>query len=149
MHHDLGAAGGNHDDICGVGDATWRTFEGYVKAEYDAFGDGPLPTWALHGLPAPHQVSLPPDVEPTPSHGGAPRNQDGDAPAHPTASGYPTGSVADIQWRLNKAGAAPALVVDGHAGPLTRATIVAFQSAHGLAADGVVGPATLAALEAA
>jgi hypothetical protein len=154
MHHDLGAAGGNHDDICGVGDATWQRFEGFVKEAYDAFGDGPLPAWALHGLPAPHAVSLPPSVPPEPSHGGAARISDADhatgaLPAHPTGSGFPAGSVPDMQWRLNKAGATPSLAVDGHAGPLTVAALVAFQAAHGLDPDGRIGPLTWAALDAA
>jgi hypothetical protein len=148
-HHDLGQAGGGHVDICGVNDATWVKFEGLVKAEYDGFGDGPLPAWTLHGLPAPHQVELPPDVAPEPSHGGAPRRDDGDVAAHSTASGFPRGSAADLQWRLNKAGATPPLDVDGHAGPLTRAALIAFQTAERLAPDGVIGPKTLAALEAA
>jgi hypothetical protein len=149
-HHDLGAAGGGHVDICGVDDATWIKFEGLVMAAYDSFGDGPLPAWALHGLPAPHAVELPPDVPPEPSHGGSPRVAPADAPVeHPTGSGYPAGSVTDLQWRLNKAGAAPPLAVDGHAGPLTRAAIAAFQGKRGLYVDGLIGPKTWAALEAA
>jgi hypothetical protein len=150
MHHDLGAAGGNHTDVCGVEDATWQKLEGYVKEAYDAFGDGPLPPWALHGAPAPHAVELPPDVAPEPSHGGALRVDPASPPAeHPTVSGYPAGSVADLQWRLNKAGATPALAVDGHAGPLTRNAIAAFQGKHRLSVDGQIGPKTWAALEGA
>lgn len=149
MHHDLGAAGGNHDDICAIGSATWTMFEGYVRAEYAAFGDGPLPTWALHGLPGPHQVELPPDVEPTPSHGGSPRNEDGDTHAHPTASGYPHGSIADLQWRLRKVGANPALGVDGTEGGATRAALGVFQRAVGLPVTNDINPATWVALDKA
>ena len=149
MHHDLGAAGGNHTDVCGVEDATWQKLEGYIKEAYDAFGDEPLPAWALHGLPAPHQVELPPDVSPAPSHGGSPRKDADDAALHETNSGFPHGSVADLQWRLNKAGASPALDVDGHAGTLTRNAIAAFQGKHGLFIDGLIGPKTWAALDAA
>lgn len=148
-HHDLGAAGGNHNDICDVDDSTWKKFEGFVEEEYAAFAAGPLPTWALHGLPAPHAVELPPNVTPEPSHGGAPRAEEGDVVAHPTASNFPHGSTADLQWRLNKAGATPALAVDGHAGPLTRAALVAFQKARSLDPDGLIGPKTWAALDAA
>jgi hypothetical protein len=148
-HHDLGAAGGGHVDICGVNDATWRKFEGFVKAEYDAFGDGPLPAWALHGLPAPHQVSLPPAVTPEPSHGGAARSESGDTAGHPTASGYPYGSIADLQWRLRKVGANPALAVDGDEGTATRAAIGVFQRAAGVPVTNDINPATWAALDAA
>lgn len=148
-HHDLGAAGGGHVDICGVSDATWQKFEGFVKQEFDVFGAEPLPVWALHGLPAPHAVSLPPAVTLEPSHGGAPRNSPGDVVAHPTASGFPHGSAADMQWRLNKAGASPALAVDGHAFTLTRAALVSFQKSHSLPPDGLIGPRTWAALDAA
>jgi hypothetical protein len=152
QHHDLGAAGGGHVDCSEIGSDTWLKLVAYTKEAYDAFGAGPLPAWALHGLPAPHQVELPPDVAPEPSHGGAARfdpNESAASLIHPTASTYPHGSVADLQWRLNKAGAAPALTVDGHAGPLTRAALAAFQDKHGLFVDDRVGPATWAALDAA
>jgi hypothetical protein len=147
MHHDLGPAGGNHTDVCGVEDATWKQIEAYIKQSYDAFGDGPLPPFALHGLPAPHTVSLPPNVPPEVSHGGAARNEPGDVVAHPTDSTYPHGSVADLQFRLNKAGAKPPLVVDGLAGTLTRDALAKFQGSHGLYIDGLIGPITWAALD--
>lgn len=145
-HHDLGSAGGGHVDICGVGDATWQKFEGFVKEAYDALALAPLPSWALHGLPAPHAVDLPPDVPPEPSHGGAPRSEPTDAVAHPTASSYPHGSVSDLQDRLNRAGASPPLYVDGCAGQITRDALAAFQGKHGLFIDGAIGPKTWAVL---
>jgi len=43
----------------------------------------------------------------------------------------------------------PALVVDGDLGPRSRAAIKTFQKQHGLTVDGIAGPATIAALEAA
>lgn len=150
-HHDLGASGGGHVDICGVGDATWRKFMSFVEQEYDTFDEEPIPVWALHGAPAPHQVELAPNVPPEPSHGGASREGPPDPweDGHDTASLFPRGSAADIQWRLNKAGAQPPLDVDGQAGKLTRNALAAFQGAHRLHIDGIIGPKTWAALEAA
>ncbi len=149
QHHDLGAAGGGHVDCSGVGSPTWINFVAMVGAARDELAKLPsLPPFLLHGLPNPHQVELPRDVAPTPSHGGAARNAPGDETAHPTASGFPCGSVADLQWRLNRAGAAPALTIDGFAGPLTRAAIAAFQSKHGLYVDGLIGPKTWGRLDA-
>jgi hypothetical protein len=148
QHHDLGAAGGGHVDCSGVGSETWLRFMGFVKESFDAFGPGALPAFALHGLPQPHEIAVASAAAPAPSHGGAARCEPGDAPAHPTASGYPAGSVADLQWRLNKAGASPALLLDGFIGDRTREAVAAFQSAHGLYRNGVAGPMTLAALDA-
>lgn len=148
QHHDLGAAGGGHVDCGEIGGDLWLKLVGYTAQAYEAFGAGPPPAWALHGEPAPHVVALPPDVPPEPSHAGAPRSQPGDSVAHGTASSYPSGSVADMQWRLNRASATPPpLVVDGHAGPATRAALIAFQKAHGLTPDGLIGPQTWAALD--
>jgi hypothetical protein len=148
QHHDLGAAGGGHVDCSGVGSPTWLTFMGYVKAAYDALS-GPLPAFALHGLPNPHQVEFPPDAPFEPSHGGAARSEPNATALHQTVSGFPTGSVKDLQWRLNDAGAQPALDVDGEAGKKTRDAIAAFQGKHGLFVDGLIGPATWASLNAA
>jgi len=135
QHHDLGGAGGGHVDCSTIGSPTWLTFVGMVQAARDEFARAPgLPPCLLHGLPNPHQVELPPDVPPTPSHGGAARVEPGSTPLpHPTASGYPHGSVADLQWRLIKAGypVGPA-GADGFAGDLTRAALAAFQKARGL-----------------
>jgi peptidoglycan hydrolase-like protein with peptidoglycan-binding domain len=58
----------------------------------------------------------------------------------------PRGSIAWVQMRLNAAGANPQLDVDGDLGPATSAAIKAFQTSHGLVADGIAGPQTLAAL---
>jgi hypothetical protein len=151
QHHDLGAAGGGHVDCSPIGSQTWLAFVGMVQAARDEFARMPnLPAFALHGLPNPHQVEFPPGAAPEPSHGGAARVDPNEtSPPHPTSSGYPHGSVADLQWRLNKAGAAPSLIVDGVAGPETRAAVAAFQSRHGLYVDGLMGPKTWGALDAA
>ena len=148
QHHDLGAAGGAHVDCSEIGSPTWLNFIALVAGFRDQFARAPLPAFALHGLPNPHQVALPPDAAPTPSHGGAARSEPGDFALHPTASGFPHGSVADLQWRLNKAFAHPALTVDGFAGPATRDALAVFQSQHGLRVDGLIGPQTWAALDA-
>jgi hypothetical protein len=54
--------------------------------------------------------------------------------------------VAELQRRLNQAGADPVLEVDGVFGEHTQAAVMVFQQSHGLVADGIVGPLTWAAL---
>ena len=149
QHHDGGVAWGGHVDCSGIGSPTWFAFMGYVKDAYDAFGNDLLPPFALHGAPAAHATELPPNVHPEPSHGGVPRIDNGATPSHQTASGYPDGSCADLQYRLNKAGASPALTIDGLAGDATRIALRSFQATHGLAIDAVAGPATWSALHRA
>jgi hypothetical protein len=61
-------------------------------------------------------------------------------------SGATGSAVTALQQRLNAWGAK--LVVDSDFGPATLAAVKAFQSNHGLAVDGVVGPATWAQLDA-
>jgi hypothetical protein len=55
-------------------------------------------------------------------------------------------SVAALQQRLNEKGANPPLEVDGIFGAKTEAAVKGFQAAHGLEADGIVGPLTRTAL---
>jgi lysozyme family protein len=54
-----------------------------------------------------------------------------------------------LQTSLNKLGANPAIEVDGIVGAATRNAVRAFQLSQGLVADGLVGPATFAALDIA
>lgn len=56
-------------------------------------------------------------------------------------------SVTELQNLLKRAGF-PTGPIDGDFGPMTAAAVKRFQSARGLAVDGVVGPATWAALRA-
>lgn len=55
-------------------------------------------------------------------------------------------SNKDVQHALNVLGAAPKLSEDGVIGPASVAAIKAFQIGHGLVSDGVAGPKTKAAL---
>ena len=60
---------------------------------------------------------------------------------------YVTGpAVALVQHALVREGLLPESAVDGVYGPLTAELVKHFQLAHGLAADGVVGPATWAVI---
>jgi len=60
-----------------------------------------------------------------------------------SADGSPL--VRALQQRLASSGDRPG-PIDGRYGPLTEQAVRRFQSAHGLAADGIAGPITLAVL---
>lgn len=59
------------------------------------------------------------------------------------------GGTIWVQALLNDLGQEPPLTVDGAWGPMTVAALTAFQTRHGLAPDGMLNAATLAALKAA
>ena len=148
-HHHLGAAGGGHVDVGALDGSTWTTLVKYTQGAYDDLRKLPsLPPFALHGMPGPEEVVPPPDVTPQPSHGGAPRNEPGDTHSHPTPSGFPAHSVAALQSDLNALIGA-GLTVDGWCGAKTRNAVAAFQSKKGLFVDGLIGPNTWAAIDAA
>ena len=147
-HYRLGSFGGGHTDFT-TDPAQEQAYARRVEAAYAAFGDGALPEWALHGLPAPHAVSLPPEP-PAGFEGKQHQLRDDSAqPWAPTSSGYPLASLGDWQWRLRKAGANPQLQIDAIDGPRTRQAIKVFQTAVGLPATGLEDAATWAKLEAA
>lgn len=56
------------------------------------------------------------------------------------------GHVSTIQDRLRNVHQYIQVVVDGQFGPITDGAVRQFQSSRGLQADGIVGPATWAAL---
>ena len=68
------------------------------------------------------------------------------APGPPTE---PTAAVRALQQQLADLGYLPPEAVDGVAGEQTRFAVIAFQKWAGLGRDGVVGPATQAALATA
>lgn len=141
QHIDLGEAGGNHYDCCAIGSQQWLDFVDQVAQYKTAFEALPkLPDFALHGFPNPNSVKWPPYGEPAPNHGGANRKMDREISTHYTASGFPLGSVADCQWRLNKTGAN--LFVDGVAGEKTRKALAAFQLKNDLDVTIAINAAT-------
>lgn len=150
-HHDGGSAWGGHTDVGPVGGDTWQKFVGFVREIDSQFGPPgtALPPFALNGLPGAHEVTqLPSDVVPAPSHGGDARSEAGDTHDHPTPSGFAAHSVAALQADLNKLTGA-GLTVDGWFGTKTAAALAAFQRAHGLTPDGLIGPASWAAVDRA
>ena len=57
--------------------------------------------------------------------------------------------AAWLQQALNRLGTEPPLTIDGSFGPVTAAIVRAFQRAHGLEADGKLGPQTMVTIEKA
>ncbi len=142
-HWDLGAAGGNHDDIT-TDPAVWQAFAARVRAAYTAFDPATLPDWALHGLPAPLSIVTPPSAPARwtpPAHTLKEPGVLVEAPI--------VGSMVWVQEKLVQLGVNSMLTVDGLNGPQTEAAIATFQRTRGLYIDGIAGRQTIAALLAA
>jgi len=101
----------------------------------DTSGDGPPPVDGGDG-PAPPDPSQIPQLDPTQGNLQLGAGMDDNGPSD---------QVMVLQQRLNAAGFNVG-TPDGQFGPQTQAALQAFQSAQGLDADGVAGPATMAAL---
>jgi len=71
-----------------------------------------------------------------------------DVPTTPLKPGDTGAEVVQLQKALAAAGSSPGKA-DGDYGDATTNAVKEFQSAHGLTADGIAGPKTLAALETA
>lgn len=79
-----------------------------------------------------------------PAYGDIPPN-----PPHPTLRSGSSGSEVSLLQNLLNSVHNAGLAVDGEYGPATVAAVKWFQEAHGLTVDGVCGPNTWQALEAA
>jgi lipoprotein-anchoring transpeptidase ErfK/SrfK len=94
------------------------------------------------GVPVEPQTS--PDAKVTRTDYQAPT---GGAPAIVKPRGAKLPGTRQVQTRLAKLGYLPTRAIDGLAGYQTQQAVIAFQAWNGLERDGVVGPATSAALK--
>ena len=106
-----------------VGPATWAALQGGSPAPVPIM-TSPAPTMTASSPPivSPATGNVVPAVAPS---------------GHPTVHQGASGPI--VQQIQAAVGATP---VDGKFGPRTAAKVKAFQAAHGLAADGIVGPQT-------
>lgn len=103
--------------------------------------------------PAARAASTAASIRPAPSkpaYSAASQTELGPYDTAPNRAGLSSDMTpAAIQHALNLLGASPRLAEDGKLGPRSIAAIKSFQLSHGLVADGVAGPKTKAALQAA
>lgn len=138
------AAAMDFDVCCIPGAAYWSP-----KVFYAIHHNLPLPSYVTmvqHGGPG-HGIDVdtldvyqPFDVW-LPSSEGPPRPPHVEIPAT-VKKGSKGPTVKKAQTRLNVHGARPQLAVDGDFGRLTDKATKAFQKAHKLKADGIIGPIT-------
>ena len=129
QHADLGAAGGGHHDITSD-PAVWQAFVSLVQAAYAQANT--VMGWGSAGDAV---------TPPLPSNfrsAGTVRND------------LAPPSLEWVQMKLNALSVPLSpLTVDGLDGRLTQAAVSRFQQAHRLFVDGIAGPQTIAALQAA
>lgn len=131
-HWQLGQMGGGHHDITDPvrGEAQRAAFDALVS------------TCSTYDMPASWGPDKGSDV-------GAPLPPAGWTSPHPGARhDFAVGSLEWVQAKLNALHIAT-LQVDGIMGGQTEIAVEGFQKKHGLTPDGIVGPATIAALKAA
>jgi len=149
--------------LAGVGWASFRPAGDEVRLESEDVAQAwptAMPTPSAEPTPSydadrANEVAIDPDDDGDDTDGDAEpedaeSDDDADANATPDPSDEPTEDEPDydvegVQTQLSELGYYAA-GVDGAEGPGTVSAIMAFQKVHGLTADGVVGPATLAAL---
>jgi cell wall-associated NlpC family hydrolase len=122
---------------------------GVIKTKLKGWTHWGLPDWLTYDIPT---ETTPLDGGGTPDYTGdntGPKLGDPPYPANlpPQVGVGSTGdTVKTLQKLLNAMGARPKLAIDGDFGPLTLSAVIAFQKAHSLVADGIVGPKTWTAL---
>ncbi|MBX7100388.1 MAG: peptidoglycan-binding protein [Myxococcaceae bacterium] len=122
-------------EVDGVaGPKTWAALEAPQAAQTPPVVD-PVPP------PAPNAAQVPPVVDPVPAPAAAPIS----GPQPELSQGAKGPAVATLQRALAAAGVDPG-PIDGDFGPMTASAVRRFQSAQGLAVDGIAGPQTWRAL---
>lgn len=126
----------------------WNAYGGMVPVVWQYSdnatlnGVNPVDFNAYRGTLAEFQSQVTTGTQPGGQSGGQPGTQPGGEPM--LQDGATGAAVYTLQTRLNAWGAT--LVVDSDFGPATLAAVKAFQTAHHLSVDGIVGPLTWAAL---
>ena len=117
-----------------------------------AFGGSSSPPATTTTPPTTPAQTTPPTTATTATTGTTPATGTTTKLTLPAAGSLKSGDtgaeVKTLQRTLNSVGSA-SLKVDGDYGPATQQAVVTFQQANGLAADGIVGPQTVQALNAA